>query len=137
MEKLLRQPDNALFSEAYGIIENARANAYSHINYELVLRNWRLGKLIAEEELNHNDRAKYGQKIIANLSKYLTETFGKGFSRRDLYNYLNFYRIKQNLFSCESNGSMIVYSLSTQSSKLLSWTHYRTLLQELNTDARE
>lgn len=137
MEKFHPQTDTKFFTEACVIVENARNNAYSHINYELILRNWRLGKLIAEEELNHNDRAKYGLGIIVNLSNYLTEIFGKGFSRRDLYNYLNFYRIKQDLFSCVSNDSQIVYSLSTQSSKLLSWTHYRTLLQELNAEARD
>lgn len=30
-----------------------------------------------------------------------------------------------------------VYSLSTQFTPILSWTHYRTLLQELNKDARK
>lgn len=29
-----------------------------------------------------------------------------------------------------------MYSLSTQSDSILSWTHYRTLIQELNDDAR-
>lgn len=132
-----QQLDSQIFAEARGIIDNARSNAYRHINYELVLRNWRLGKLIAEDELEQQKRAQYGLKTIVVLSQYLTETYGRGFSRRDLYNYLSFYRLKHDLFVLKNQSGKIVYSLSAQSQGLLSWTHYRTLLQELNDDARD
>jgi len=32
-----------------------------------------------EEEQGGASRAEYGTKLIENLSKYLTDTFGKGF----------------------------------------------------------
>ena len=124
---------DVLYHQASSVIERARDTAYRQINEALVKRNWQLGKLIADEELNGQDRAAYGAKIIVKLSKRLKDTFGKGFSRRDLYNYLSFYKLYGNLFT--SNDG-IVYSVSTQSNMLLSWTHYRTLIQELNTEAR-
>lgn len=133
IDKVSDSTIDALYSRASSLIEQARETAYRQVNETLVKRNWKLGKLIAEEELNGQDRAVYGANIIVKLSKKLTLSFGKGFSRRDLYNYLSFYKLYINLFRIE-NG--IVYSVSTQSDMLLSWTHYRTLLQELNADAR-
>lgn len=123
-----------IFQRASSIVEKARSEAYSYINETLVRRNWLLGKLIAEEELLGEERATYGLNIIKNLSQRLTSQFGKGFTRRDLYHYLTFFKTYSELFlSPESK----VYSASTQSHGLLSWTHYRTLLQELNNDARK
>lgn len=126
-----------LYERANSIIENARNAAYHHINFELVRRNWMLGKLIDENELAHEERARYGLRTIESLSSYLTEKYGKGFSRRDLYNYLSFYRSKPSLFNCDNQTDTIVYSMSAQSDRLLSWTHYRTLLQENDPSARE
>ncbi|MBD5358762.1 MAG: DUF1016 domain-containing protein [Bacteroides sp.] len=122
-----------LFERASSVVENARSEAYRYINESLVRRNWLLGKLIAEEELHGEERATYGLNIIKNLSRHLTSQFGKGFTRRDLYHYLTFFKTYSDLFIAEESK---VYSLSTQSQVLLSWTHYRTLLQELNSDAR-
>ena len=122
-----------IFQRASNIVENARTEAYSYINETLVRRNWLLGKLIAEGELLGEERATYGLNVIKNLSKRLSTQYGKGFTRRDLYHYLTFFKTYSELFlSSESK----VYSASTQSHSLLSWTHYRTLLQELNADAR-
>ena len=129
--------DLRLYKRACDIIDKAREDAYRHINYELVLRNWRLGKLISEDDLNGKDRAEYGLGIIQSLSESLTESYGRGFSRRDLYNYISFYRTNTTLFIATTHGDTIVYSLSAQSSGLLSWTHYRTLLQISDKAERE
>ena len=123
-----------LFEQASILIEQARSTAYRQINETLVHRNWLLGKLIAEEEFKGDARAQYGLNVIVNLSNKLTAKYGKGFKRRDLYNYLTFYKQFDYLFSSEDG---IVYSMSAQSVKLLSWTHYRTLTQEFNSDARK
>ena len=125
---------NILYNRAAEVIDSARNIAYRQINETLVRRNWMLGKMIAEEELKGEDRAKYGATIIKELSKRLTATYGKGFTKRDIYHYLTFYKVYKTLFSPNSEK---VYSLSTQFGPLLSWTHYRILLQELNDDARK
>jgi len=65
-------------------------NAKSNIS--LVLRNWLLGKRISEEELKGEDRAEYGLEVVKRLSDSLTEKYGKGFSKRTIYKFLQFYK---------------------------------------------
>lgn len=42
-------------------------------------------------ELLHLAHTRYGTKLIENLSKYLTDTFGKGFSEAKLKNMRQFH----------------------------------------------
>lgn len=116
----------SLYKQASAIIEDARSKAYRQINESLVRRNWELGQIIAIEELRGKDRAKYGASVIKELSKRLTASYGKGFTKTNLYGYVNFYKMFPQIF----------HAVSGKSSRLLSWTHYRTLIQELNKDAR-
>lgn len=118
--------DNVL-EDICSIIESARDYAYKSVNIALVERNWLIGYRIAEEELKGNDRADYGLEIVKKLSKELTKQYGKGFDRSNLYRFLSFYK----------NFPQIVDSLSRQSGNLLSWTHYRTLLQVFDKKARD
>ena len=97
-------------------------------------RNWELGRIIAEEELKGEDRAQYGASVIKALSKRLSAQYGKGFTTRNLYNFVSFYKMYSSLYSYE-NG--IVKSVIAQSSQMLSWTHYLVLIQELNNEARK
>lgn len=118
--------DNVL-NDICTIIDSARDYAFQSVNIALVERNWLIGYRIAEEELKGQDRANYGVEVIKNLSKELTKEYGKGFDRSNLYRFLNFYK----------NFPEIVDAVSRQSRTLLSWTHYRTLLQVLDKEARE
>ena len=127
IDKPLDTTIDSLYTQASAVIEQARETAYRQVNEALVKRNWELGKLIAEEELNGLDRAVYGAALIKGLSKRLTAVYGKGFTKTNLYNFTNFYKMFPNIF----------HALRGKSLHLLSWTHYRTLLQELNRDARE
>lgn len=126
IDKVLDSTIDVLYSRASSVIEQARETAYRQINEALVKRNWELGKLIAEEELNGQDRAIYGASIIKGLSKRLTVTYGKGFTKTNLYSFTNFYQMFPKIFHTACGKSPI----------LLSWSHYRTLIQELNADAR-
>lgn len=116
-----------LYNRASTIIEDARVRAYRQVNENLVRRNWELGQIIAEEELNGQDRAQYGASVIKELSKRLTATYGKGFTKTNLYSYVNFYNMFPQIF----------HTMCGKSATLLSWSHYRTLLQELNDEARQ
>ncbi len=108
------------------IVEQSRSFACKAVNVALVRRNWLLGKRIAEEELSGADHADYGKKVISDLAKRLTASFGKGFTRSNLYRYVQFYRAYPE----------IVATLSRQSTGLLSWSHYLVLLRVTNDDAR-
>lgn len=121
------QNTNNVLEDVCSIIESARNFAYQSVNVALVERNWLIGYRIAEEELKGNERADYGLEIINKLSKALTKKYGKGFDRSNLYRFLNFYK----------SFPKIVDAVSRQSGMLLSWTHYRILLQVLDKKARD
>ena len=73
-----------------------------------------------------SEKAEYGAALIKMLSKKLTEAFGKGFTKTNLYSFAKFYECFPEIF----------HSVSGKSDSLLSWTHYRIVLQELDADAR-
>lgn len=110
-----------------GIIETSQQQAYQAVNLALVQRNWLLGYRIAEEELKGENRAEYGMGIINQLSKELSEIYGKGFTKTNLYSFYSFYKTFPEIF----------HSASGKSATLLSWTHYRALLQVHDSEARE
>ena len=121
------QDTDNVIEDVCSIIDSAQSYAYQAVNIALVKRNWLIGYRIAKEELKGLKRAEYGEKIIKELSRNLTEKYGKGFDRGNLYHFLDFYK----------TFPQIVYSLSGQSKGILSWTHYRILLQVEDKEARD
>ncbi len=120
-----QKTDNVL-KDVCSIIESERDYAYKSINIALVERNWLIGYRIAEEELNGENRADYGTEVLKKLSKELKKEYEKGFDARNLYYCLRFYKMFPNILN----------SVSSKSNKLLSWTHYRILLQVEDEKAR-
>jgi predicted nuclease of restriction endonuclease-like (RecB) superfamily len=117
-----------LLQDTQQIIETAQEFAYKAVNIALIQRNWLLGKRIAEEELQGKERAElYGAEIIKKLSFELTYIYGKGFDTSSLYKFVDFYKA----------FPKILDSLSPKSFSLLTWTHYRTLLQVKDPEARD
>lgn len=119
--------DNIL-TDAKNIIDSAKSYAIKSVNWTLVQRNWLLGERIALEELKGENRAEYGKKVIKKLSKQLTEIYGSGFTKTNLYNFYNFYKTYADIFHTVCGKSLIMY---------LDWSHFRILLQEENKDARD
>ena len=115
-----------ILSDMRGIIEAAQRTAYQAVNTALVQRNWLLGHRIASEEMHGEDRAEYGAEIIKKLAKNLSAEYGKGFTKTNLYSFYSFYKCFPEIF----------HSLSGKSDRLLSWTHYRVLLQVKDEKAR-
>lgn len=116
-----------IFADMQELIETTQKAAHSAVNTMLVQRNWLIGYRIAEEELKGENRAEYGMSIIKKLSKELSEIYGKGFTKTNLYSFYSFYKTFPEIF----------HSASGKSAPLLSWTHYRVLLQVHDTEARE
>ena len=88
---LYEQTDN-IFSDAEKIIEVTQKTAFRAVDRILILRNWLLGKRIFEEELQGEDRAAYGAEVIVKLAKHLNAKYGRGFSKRNLWEALRFYK---------------------------------------------
>ena len=115
-----------IFKDVQNIIEQTRDYAYQAVNVAMVQRNWLLGKRIADEELQGEYRAEYGKEVIKKLADYLTDLYGKGFTKSNLYQFVQFYKLFPDIFHAASGKFSI-----------LSWTHYRNLLRVTDKDARE
>jgi predicted nuclease of restriction endonuclease-like (RecB) superfamily len=126
-----KKPYSGLLKDAEQIIERSQQHAYVAINTLMVERNWLLGKRIAEEELQGEDRAKYGAQLIKQLSKDLTERYGKGFDASNLYKFVQFYKYFPEILDavCLKSINANLDTVCPKSEGLLSWSHYRILLQ--------
>lgn len=128
-----------LLNDICQIINEAQKFAYSAVDATLVLRNWYIGKRIDEEVLQGAERAEYGAEVIKNLSKDLTNIYGKGYSKRTLYQCLKVYRIFPQIVHEASAQLGIRKKVNEASAQfgLLSWTHYRILTQVEDPVARD
>ena len=106
------------------MLSQARQKAYSAINSAMVEAYWNIGKRIVDEEQNGADRAEYGKQIIETISIELTREFGKGFSKRTVWEIRQFY-------SCFPQYE-IMRTLFAQ----LSWSHFQRVLKVSNEKAR-
>ena len=97
------------------LIENARARAVTSVNVEMTLLYWKIGERIKKGIL-HNARADYGSQIISKLSTFLSQKYGKGFTKTALVRMMQFYE--------GFNNFEIVATLSQQ----LSWSHFIELI---------
>lgn len=125
MDNFVKTDD--ILNDMCGIIESSQKAAYQAVNIALVQRNWLLGYRIASEEMQGNERAKYGTELIKKLSKELTQNYGKGFDYSSLYKFVRFYK----------EFPEILDSVNPKSLPMLSWTHYRVLLQVEDKKARD
>ncbi|MBQ2291303.1 MAG: DUF1016 family protein [Paludibacteraceae bacterium] len=110
-----------LFAEIREVLVTARRTAYKAVNFAMVTAYWNVGRLIVEDEQQGNTRAEYGKAILADLSKRLTDEFGKGFDERELRRIRQFY---------------LVFPKWDALRPELTWTHYRLLIRIQNEQAR-
>ena len=110
-----------MISEIKELLLLARERVAVSVNSELLSTYWNIGEIIVKYEQKDNERAEYGKQTLKEISKTLTEEFGRGFSRSNLQNMRAFYL---NYEKCQ-----------TLSGKL-SWSHYCELLCISDKDKR-
>ena len=115
---------NNYINEVKEILKNARQKAYTAVNSAMVEAYWKIGRRIVEEEQSGRERAEYGKEIIKNLSKELTEEFGKGYSYRTLREIRQFYL----MFSDFEKWRTV--------SAKLTWSHFQKVLRVSDEKAR-
>ena len=115
---------NNYINEIKKILKNARQKAYTAVNSAMVEAYWKIGRRIVEEEQNGKERAEYGKEILQNLSKELTEEFGKGYSYRTLREIRQFYL----MFSDFEKWRTV--------SAKLTWSHFQKVLRVSDEKAR-
>lgn len=110
-----------IISEIKDLLHLARERVAVSVNTELLSTYWHIGEIIVKYEQKDSERAEYGKQTLKEISKALTEEFGRGFSRSNLQNMRAFYL---NYEKCQ-----------TLSGKL-SWSHYCELLCISDKDKR-
>ncbi len=120
------------------VLESARKNARTAVNLSMVYAYYEIGRMIVEEEQHGEQRAAYGTQLLNELSAYLTDTYGKGFSIGNLKNIRQFYKIYSNDQIGETVFSQFenLPAVSTGRKFYLSWSHYLKLMRIDNVDER-
>ena len=105
----------ALLTDLRELIQSARQRIASVASSTSTLLYWHLGRRLLKENLQ-DGRAAYGKRILATVSRELTEEFGGGFGYATVNRAIQF---------CQGFTDLeIVSTLSTQ----LSWSHFIELL---------
>lgn len=82
----------ALVVSILQVHKECAAQAIRAVNVSLTLRNWLIGAHIHHHELQGAERARYGDRLLAELSEALRNQGVSNSGRRQLYGYLTFYR---------------------------------------------
>lgn len=142
----------SLFSRIAGILESGRGRVLRTINHETVLTYWLIGREIVQALQGGEVRAQYGDALITDLSKRLTEHYGAGFSAANLKNFRQFYLTYSDRSvsigfpaGSQSAASDRLNPISSPAGSEspsgfhpnLSWSHYRVLMRVENRDARQ
>lgn len=98
-----------------------RNEVYSYVNATMVRTYWAIGKIIVEYQ-GGNETAKYGDETLKQVSKMLTEEYGKGYDTSNLRYMRKFYLTFQNCDALSHN---------------LTWTHYRFLMRIPKKEVRD
>ena len=134
----MNEVSNEFLNKVSLLIEEAKKNVKTTVNIAMVYTYFEIGRMIIEEEQNGDNRAEYGKYIIRNLSSFLTEHYGKGYSISNLKNFRQFYLIYSNdsigqtMFSQFKNYPATV----TERKFYLSWSHYLKLMRISNIEER-
>ncbi|NLQ16857.1 DUF1016 domain-containing protein [Marinomonas sp. M1K-6] len=105
-------PD-VLYGQIANLLQQARLQVKKTINHQMVSTYWEIGHLIVEHEQQGQARAEYGKQQLQQLSKRLTDEFGKGFDVTNLRFMRQFY---------------LAFPKRDAVRRELSWTHHRILM---------
>lgn len=120
-EKSMSRALSGVINEIKEVLVSARTNVARQVNSELLTAYWNIGRIICEYEQSDPERADYGKRTIKDLSRTLTQEFGKGFSVSNIQFMRRFYQ---------------AYPIQQTVSVKLSWSHYCELLSISDPDKR-
>jgi predicted nuclease of restriction endonuclease-like (RecB) superfamily len=111
-----------LIEDIKNLISTAQNKVVRTVENERAIHYWEVGERIFKEVQGEEDRAEYGKQLIKNLSKEIEPLYGSGYSYRQLYLFLQFYKVFP-----------IVNTLCSQ----LNWSQYKLLIRIKDEDKRE
>ena len=115
------QFDKAFVDDIRQIWQIARSKAYTIVNRAMIEAYWLIGQRIVIEEQKGATKAQYGDFLLRELAKRLSEELDKHFDERELR------RIRQ-FYLCFENRDALRPEIT--------WTHYRIILRVENPTAR-
>ena len=132
-----------LIRDLSSLIETGRKAAARSVNVVLTATYWLMGRRIVEYEQKGEERAQYGLKLLADISKRLVSKFGRGFNERNLEYMRQFYlaypEISNTLCSESPSAPQKVEGIiqSLVGRFTLTWSHYRLLMRVDNAPKRD
>jgi len=142
-----------ILPEIRSLIEMSRHHAAVTANLALVNLYWNIGRIITQDIQKNEKRAGYGEQLVEEVARVLTQEYGQGYSARNLWDMKRFYSEFQILqpLPAESHSEQIrqMVSNKTETHRILQalpaesgspitidlgkhfylgWTHYRALL---------
>ena len=144
LEDSVNLPMNDLCRNSIELVEYAQSIAARQINLVQLMTFYAIGRWIVEVEQQGESRAKYGRRIIKNLSEAMNTQFGRGFSVDTLENARKFYqtyqgRISETVFrKFAVEKSETVFRLFEETLPFtLPWSHYLLLMRIKNENERK
>lgn len=132
----------ALFGRVAAILDQARSNVVRAVNTQMVWAYWMIGREMVEALQGGQDRAAYGKGIVDDLSRRLTQRYGKGYSSTNLKYFRSFYQAFPDRLPIrhpvgDELTSPGVDPMRQGFSPQLPWSHYRALMQVTDLAARD
>jgi predicted nuclease of restriction endonuclease-like (RecB) superfamily len=149
MAEAVKHPpaDTGLLDRVIQILDGARSRVLRHVNSEMVLAYWLIGREMVQAVQGGDARADYGAAVLVGLSEGLQQRYGRGFSVSNLQYFRQFYLTYANRqpeirheprgeLADPRSAAVVVADLTLALaehdalqgfSAHLSWTHYRTL----------
>ncbi len=122
----------AVLGDVVQLVDGARRAAARSVNAVMTATYWQIGRRLVKVEQHGQERAAYGEQLLPNLARDLTQRFGRGFSRQNLQQMRQFFltwQIRQTV-----SGESDLEALAAQFP--LSWSHYVRLLSVRDDEAR-
>ncbi|OOH91197.1 hypothetical protein BMT54_02800 [Pasteurellaceae bacterium 15-036681] len=124
MTELNTQNYHSLVNDIGTLLNKGREQVAQTANTILVQTYWLIGRHIVEFEQGGKDRAEYGANLLDKLARDLTQLYGKGFSRSNLFQIRQFYVKFQKIQTASGQFEMPNFTLS--------WSHYIEIIKEDN-----
>lgn len=133
------QKQTSLFSDDNGaysglvtgiveLLDTARKSAARSVNSIMTTTYWEIGRRIVQTEQSGQTKAEYGTAVVEKLSEDLTNRFGRGFRRSNLFQMRAFYLAYAQAIQPAASEELasIIQTLSGQFP--LPWSHHVKLI---------
>ena len=128
--------DNEFFNKVASLIEQSRAHIGRTADLTMCVTYYEIGHLIVEQEQGGKARAEYGRGLLKELSEYLQERFGKGFSLTALKNARKFYQVYTPSIQQQSRAELADgqkgHAMPDQFKAVRTWQKGHAMLDEFN-----